>query len=407
MADGQQQLVLSESHDLNAIIVEILSRLPAKSLVRFRCVSKAWRDLISESYFIKNHLTHIDTKNILNWKLLLSTSPAQAIDYAALSNIASSNEEDDDPVASREVDYPVNTRHFCLKVLVGSCNGLVCLLLDVNVVLWNPCTRVIQSLPSPTRFNRSCEFYGFGYDSATDDCKIVVGSYRPLAGSGHGYHLQHGEGFEETMIEVFALKTGSWRTLERLDFVMLFGQGCVVNGALHWLKHQPSEHGLIVSKIMCFDLGEEKFREFAVPCPPNYVGRNYFSVGIGAIRNCLTAYFEPRDGFDYRMWVMKEYGVKESWAEIIRIPFEVLPQDYEICLQPLFIFENDEVLMNINGDVLALYNQKEKTFRNVFKTPVENAWRQTTTYVETLVSPLIGGAPNLSNQHCESFAIFV
>ncbi|PRQ52357.1 putative F-box domain-containing protein [Rosa chinensis] len=404
MADRQQQLVLSE---LNAIIVEILLRLPAKSLVRFRCVSKAWRDLIWESYFIKNHLSHNDTKNILNSKLLLSTSPPQAIDYAALSNLASSNEEDDGPVASREVDYPVDTRLVCLKIFVGSCNGLVCLLLDFNFVLLNPCTRVFQSLPSPTLFSRyrTAMFYGFGYDSATDDCKIVVGSYRSLARSGHRYHFLNGEGFKETMIEVFALKTGSWRTLERLDFVMLIGQGCVVNGALHWLKHQPSEHGLIVSNIMCFDLAEEKFREIAFPCPLNYAERDYFSVGIGAIRDCLTVYFEP-DGLDYRMWVMKEYGVKESWAEIIRIPFEVLPQELGM-LQPLFMFENDEVLMTINWEVLALYNPKENTFRNVFKTHVMNGWRQITTYIETLVSPLIGAAPNLSNQHCESFTTFV
>ncbi|XP_039802956.1 F-box protein At2g40910-like [Panicum virgatum] len=34
-------------------IVEILSRVPARSLCRFKCVSKAWRDLIADRHNCK------------------------------------------------------------------------------------------------------------------------------------------------------------------------------------------------------------------------------------------------------------------------------------------------------------------------------------------------------------------
>ena len=34
-------------------LVEILSRVPAKSVCRFKCVSKAWRDLIADPHYRK------------------------------------------------------------------------------------------------------------------------------------------------------------------------------------------------------------------------------------------------------------------------------------------------------------------------------------------------------------------
>ncbi|KAG5574331.1 hypothetical protein H5410_054465 [Solanum commersonii] len=51
------------------IIMGILIRSPVRSLLRFKCVSKSWKTLISESYFKMKHLSH--AKNDLNSQKLL------------------------------------------------------------------------------------------------------------------------------------------------------------------------------------------------------------------------------------------------------------------------------------------------------------------------------------------------
>lgn len=41
--------------------MDILSRLPVRSLLRFKCVSSFWKTLISEPYLKTKHLTHAKT----------------------------------------------------------------------------------------------------------------------------------------------------------------------------------------------------------------------------------------------------------------------------------------------------------------------------------------------------------
>ncbi|XP_062027477.1 F-box/kelch-repeat protein At3g23880-like [Rosa rugosa] len=387
----QQQLVLSgtgpssESLDFGSVIVEILSWLPAKSLLRFRCVCKPWRALFSDPYFIRRHLSRINTKTNNSYSLFVKEiSTFRSMDCEALFKYSS---HDDGPVLSRELDFPILDVPFEFYYIdiIGSCNGLICLLLDWNtsvIMLWNPCTRESKVLPQPSIKNLP-KFYGFGYDSTTDDYKVIVGSFS----STSSY---------EYVVVAYTLKTGSWRKLQSLNqnFRVLW-HGCLVNEALHWvLDERDEDHRVIASKLVSFDLAEEKFHEIASPYCPNPIARSNLVARVGNISNSLTLYSRPistRAGLDFRMWVMKEYGVEKSWNEVMKIPPEVLPGDYCKCLKPLCISGDGVTLIEVFIDLedrgfLILHNPKEKTFRDVTNTCLS----KTATYVETLVSPLTG-----------------
>ncbi|CAL9013462.1 unnamed protein product [Prunus brigantina] len=355
----------------NDVLVEILSRLPSKSLLRLQCVCKSWRALISDSHFVMKHLIHAEATCSINNSLTLFLSSTRLYSIVSIGL-----DKDHVHVANRELDLPVKIPDILITRIVGSCNGLICLQVNcTNIVIWNPCTGHSKLLPKPYYLLSGFLFFGFGYDSTTDDYKVIRGSRTALS--------------KETLVEVFSLRTNSWWRRSNKDhgYVCLNGKGCFFNGALYWVELQwaggPRPIG---SRILSFDLAEEKFQE-TVSLP--YLGKeeNYVFAGIGVSRNSLFVYSDPM-GSDLRIWVMKEYRVRESWAEPIEIYLGQILQDEvdESFLRPLCILESGEVLLDYNRNILVLYNPKGKTFRSI----AIGTQSDVAMYMETLISPATG-----------------
>lgn len=108
------------------IIADVLSRLPVKSLMRFRCVCKSWRTLISNPQFIKMHLNRVNQDvNGCCKRVLLSSLPLRSVDYEARNN-----DVDDVSVV---LDFLTRVPEYAAAVeIAGSCNGLVCLVMTMS-----------------------------------------------------------------------------------------------------------------------------------------------------------------------------------------------------------------------------------------------------------------------------------
>ncbi|XP_062015711.1 F-box/kelch-repeat protein At3g06240-like [Rosa rugosa] len=348
--------------DDGEIIAEILARLPVKCVMRFRCVSKWWNSLISDPYFTKKHLRYAEmgiTEN--SSRLLYSMDPPQSLDHEALKDL---KDHSDVYFANRELGLPVMLAGYanCYKIIVGSCNGLICIFVEgVDFILWNPCTgysKLLPRTPLPVFNPRGCCNSGFGYDSANDDYKVLVGTK---------------EMGEENSIQVFTLKTSSWKVLPITNALNISGRGLFFNGALHWLNRQT---------ILSFNLVEDKFHQM-IPLPYDDDDDAYFR-GMMIHGNCLCVSHVGRDGLN-AIWLMKEYGVKQSWTQVIKFPTAY----FQACLWPICILESGELLVNIGRTgFLVLYDPKENTFKNVTKIHELNCGALV--YRGTLVSPATG-----------------
>ncbi|KAL6222687.1 hypothetical protein ACLB2K_006078 [Fragaria x ananassa] len=302
-------VAMAETQDLpEEIILNIFSRLPVKSLIRFTSVSKRLHFIIlSDPKFAQSQ--HKAAR--FSRRLLVSTDAPQLESLPLDADTPSFG----DPSSVRRLTLPFLHQPGGYVHLLGSCNGLVFLsAYKTFYYVWNPSLGFVKKLPESyaTLSNREAHvFYGVGYLSATDDYKVLVASYDFTE-----LQLDITEDMS-SIVEMFSLRTHTWERIESsVGFdVEPYCQGTLSNDALHWLNFYDEEHG-----IVCFDLAAKEFRGMWLPHFDND-GKSIRSLGVCEGCLCVSRYAEGVcDSVD--LWVMKEYGVSDSWTTLfcLKVP---------------------------------------------------------------------------------------
>ncbi|CAA3030594.1 F-box kelch-repeat At3g23880-like [Olea europaea subsp. europaea] len=231
------------------VIIEILSRLPVKSLLRFKCVCKSWRSIITGHSFIYEHLNMalVDCKRAR--LLIMHIDPhTRATVFSLFTN--------------EQLKAPKNLRfhtkpqgHFRI---MGPCHGLFCLYdYYENFFLWNPATREIKDMPkTPIRLSREFvhkpnnALYGFGFDLKTRDYKVVKMLWS-----------DYKDGVGEYRVYVYTLSTNSWRKIDvalltRVYYSFSYYNSAYVNGTYYWWARLF---------IVCFDISNEQLWMIRLP----------------------------------------------------------------------------------------------------------------------------------------------
>ena len=388
------------------IIENILLRLPVKSVIRCKSVCKGWFSLISEPYFVKTHL-HQPQTQARSWFCIIDDGEPD-INYSTQIRAFTTNCEafSDDSGGSMGFNYLFNIGNFKYPVkLLDSCDGLLCIVdFDGKIVLWNPSTRQCNLLPPNPNTCYSSGCHGFGFDSSTDDYKVVaVSIVLEHGGLTGGYEfepsLHNLNVYSRSVVDVFSLKSNKWKRIEAKHSTTVLGNNATfLHGVVHWIGFGSNDddwiHGF--HRIIAFDLEKEQFREMAMPMPK---GMEYSKMSV--VGGCL--YLLNYNNDPTEIWVMKEYGIDTSWSKITS-PYNCsidLRRSSNITNQHLFKCKllsilNDEHLLFVNQEKLTLYDQKQKTCKNYLcrKRTCKNMYRQgiwfvdfARLYLETLVSP--------------------
>jgi len=355
-------LPMADHHLPPEILVEIFSRLPVQSLLRFRSTSKSLRSLIDSHNFINLHL-----KNALNFNLiLLHNTNIYQLDFPNLT----------DSKSMIPLNHPFSTnitpvRRNSAMTLIGSCNGLLAIshgqitFTDPyganEITFWNPTTRKHRiipflSLPIPNIMKSNDDIglcvHGFGYDPLTADYKLLRISW--ISYLNYSF---------EPNGRLFSSKTNSWKVIPSMPPYALYyvhTMGVFVENSIHWIM-TPKIDGSDPCLIVAFNLSLEIFNE--VPLP-NEIDQEVncnesFEIDVADLGGCLclTVKYETT-GID--VWVMKKYGCRDSWCKL----FTLFQSRFTFCLKSLrpLGYSSDESKVLLEGTVVLLEEHYDQLF---------------------------------------------
>ncbi|XP_071703541.1 F-box/kelch-repeat protein At3g06240-like [Rutidosis leptorrhynchoides] len=349
------------------LITEILYRLPSKSIGRFRCVSKEWLSLLSSPQFIKTHQNTLN-RNYLFYHQTWLTDGSYFIPF----HYHEEEKEESVPIKLQLLLPDANP-----IIIDGSCNGLILLSAfrddsdHETLVVLNPTTREFVEFPDCDLEGHqivSCIMRGLGYDSVTDDYKVVTIN-----------HLVNLNGADIMCVHVYSLRKNTWtRVMDYPNKYFPFNikSTALVNGSFHWVATKFSDHTKV---IFAFSLADENFSE--VPLPTTLCNGN--DVDIFCRLSVVDEKLAIFSGLDAKVWLMNEYGVKRSWTTIL---LHGLNEIRMIGL-PFVFYVNGKLLLICRGEMLIYdieYGRLSKRIRN--KDPMAYTFFSCVC-VESLVSP--------------------
>ncbi|XP_028752184.1 F-box/kelch-repeat protein At3g23880-like [Neltuma alba] len=362
------------------IIINILKRLPVKSIVRFQSVCKEWKHLFKTPSFIAEHARHSAHDDPL---LLL-----YGYDYQRRRpSLCLLNHKIE---TVKVVSIPSIDSFRRSWRIIGSCNGLLCVKVDhdrgrsPSLWLWHPVIKKVREIPLTSNDFWDICTYGFGFSSTVNDYKIVR-FYNNESRKKKEDQRHHTIGYDR--VEVYSLSTGSWKELEfefgAIEHIGFIPQAVNADGTISWL-------GLGLSPLLVsFDIATEVFTLTQIPTEYGTM------FGLGVYDNKLEVHYmiEEESGSHFiRVRVMEEVAIESGKTLSYTQKYTIGPvSDF---LRPACIWRNEIVCRNkkieaeVEDDprcILYLFNLITGEGRK-FNYSCDCDWCDIFTYEESLVS---------------------
>ncbi|KAK4842658.1 hypothetical protein QYF36_025567 [Acer negundo] len=270
------------------LILEILAKLPLKSVIRFRCVSKFCNSSVITPSFVKSHTTNFPIKPI---GLLITCSSrlqsGQMFFYADYNG----------GFAVPLLTVPPRFSRYTTQSL----NGLLCLDFGICVQICNPSTRQAITLPfvvpvsSPSASSTYFCVNSFGFDPVSEQYK-VLNSWKVPG--------------KEPEYRVFTLGTDeSWRFVDGGPCYYPKRESICIGGIIYfrcWTNWNKSSRAVLVA----FDVGKETFQVIEIPDEISSDDENLTDLIAFAGNPAIVCYDQIYDDEDSSLLIV--WTVKDS-----------------------------------------------------------------------------------------------
>ncbi|KAL6270184.1 hypothetical protein ACE6H2_027095 [Prunus campanulata] len=235
-------------------------------------------------------------------------------------------------------------------MLLGCCNGIICLGNYHKMVLWNPCNGTFITIKDTP----SLGSYGFGY---TEDDYYLIKVLptiltKPRGGFGHT---------KVAKVEFFAVQSKSWTTIHLSDdtFEICGNEwGRFVEGKLYWkgLGSSQEKSGVVI----CFDLKKKRFQNFGLP--KEAITMENVSLAVLSNQICMSL-FNPVEN-KVILWLLKDGGVWET----LSIIEEAAEYSFTASFIPLCMSKDERAVLMVESGVEMIgfpIHKKEKPTKTI------------------------------------------
>ncbi|XP_012832921.1 PREDICTED: F-box protein At5g62510-like [Erythranthe guttata] len=326
------------------IIEPILSRLPVKSLLRFKTVSKSWNKMISDPVFARTHLDRSKYSNPHNIFLRMSSFGSRCDD-----ELFYMIKLEDDKKRLRTVKLLNGPDERWDKILCY-CDGVL-LLTDFwysTFVLWNPSTGTHTMFRSDRGFSGSR--YGLCHDPTIGGYKVVI--------------------IDSTITDYYYVFSANYRyRMKRKEFDRLDQTGREMNCSQVMNRSGVSVDGVVYfftrcnndSDIIYFDPRDDKLK--ILPKPVGVEGYNWFYLTY--LGGCLCLYRTGGEDFTMiELWIKEKGRDNNSWKVLITVENERMLCSSIMDFDALCFVEN-KVLVQLGLSRLLLYGSCGKKFEEI------------------------------------------
>ncbi|CAI9090664.1 OLC1v1025481C1 [Oldenlandia corymbosa var. corymbosa] len=315
---------ISTVHLPEDIVLEILPRLPIRSLLRCKCVCKLWKSLVSNFVLAR----HAGKEGAIVGYLPMSYGPPIQEKLIHFYSINADLSAVKLPKPSGELPSD-----FYSFDVFGTCNGLVLFQSYGVIYLWNPsigscrAMKQLEVLANEGQNASICSGHkgasGLCFDKSSNDYKAVLLTSRTqLVASLRKGNIQT-DGFPYRLT---------------VPFFGHYDPRVLLNGHLHWTMTRIRSGK---SKIIYFDEEMDRFKKLPMPEKQEpSEGRLPRYSQLTVLFGCLCLFEGPKchfDDFDNDVFIMEEYDVKDSWTKLFTIGGTLVPFQPKISSHKLLV----------------------------------------------------------------------
>ncbi|GAB2298474.1 hypothetical protein Dimus_032537 [Dionaea muscipula] len=400
------------------VVVEIMSRLPVKPLIRFKCVCKRWFSIIKSvdlaaKQLIAGRSTDYDKFDCMlsdikqgsdGWEFSLYSLDTFLGSYPSrrvLKFILRS------PLSSVEMG-----RWMMNISIAGPLDGILCVKVHLMVhvynmreifFLWNPATSEAKPIPLLTK---RIDFFGLARDPQTNKYKVLG---MTINDGWRGIFYQRSMTADVYSLDVGSSSLSSWKALDLKCF--FDGSRCIdIDDAMPAMV--PSADGRMLSmpgrykvlgsngsgsyrdalSVVSFDSSDEIYIQ--TPMPPSCEFRAGYYTNMDRLIYCLNhgatcaLIFYPPAPRPMEIWVLTGCGATGSWTKQISMDFNLHPwcrvvdnrysynvyfKQSLVSIPQIRVEEDDCVESHLNFSVVEVYPSGRTLF--TFQLPIGSMLR--------------------------------